>query len=108
MTESWRVLGQKQLLLGTIKPHKEVVTSTVSGWIKATLTAVGIDTKLFTAHSTRSASTSKAKVNGLSTAEVLKRGNWSNKSTWQRHYHKQVITETQKFQEHIGLSDALN
>ena len=57
-----------------------------------------IDTKLFQAHSVRAASTSKAKTCGLSVGDILSRGNWSNKSTWQRFYHKEIMSSAQNFQ----------
>ena len=103
VTQAWRnKYGQKQLLLSTLDPHQEVKKSTVAGRVKTILGSAGIDTNLFTAHSTRAASTSKAKVKGLS-LDILKRGNWSNKSTWQKHYHKFVSNESAQFQKSIGL-----
>ena len=44
-----------------------------------------------TAHSTRSATASKASTSGVSVIEILERGTWSNKSTWQRFYKKDII-----------------
>ena len=54
-----------QLLIGQIKPHKEVVKSTIAGWLKLLLKKSGINTKIFTAHSFRSASSSKASLGGI-------------------------------------------
>ena len=103
ITQEWRVKGQEtQLLLSTLKPHNEVVKSTIAGWIKSVLKDAGIDTSLFSAHSTRSASTSKAMALGLSIEDILKRGNWSGKTTWQRHYHKSIDTVPALFQHTIG------
>ena len=70
--------------------------------MKAILGSAGIGKNLFTAHSTR-AFTSKAKVKDLSLEDILKRGNWSNKSTCQRHYHKFVSNEPAQFQKSIEL-----
>ena len=67
----------------------------------------GIDTKLFKAHSTRSASSTKALVSGLSLQEVLDRGNWSGESVLQKHYHKFVETAPARYQSHV-VKDALN
>lgn len=53
----------------------------------------GIDTFKYQAHSCRSASTSEAKVSGLSMKEILKRGQWSNKSALQRFYDKEMEEE---------------
>lgn len=108
-TKEWRT-GDKhtQLLLSTLRPHHAVVPSTVAGWIKSVLNDAGINTNLFSAHSTRSASTSKAKLMGLSTADILKRGSWSGKTTWQKHYRKTIQPMSQVFQNAIGLGGASN
>ena len=56
----------------------------------------GIDTK-FKAHSTRSASTSKALSAGISLTEIVKRGQWKSDSTFRKFYHKD-IKDTKNFQ----------
>ena len=67
-------------------------SSTISRWLKETLVLSGVTKILdFGGHSTRSASTSKAELSGLSVKEVLDRGSWSNESTWQKFYHKEII-----------------
>ena len=81
-SSEWRIeSNQTQLLLGTMRPCKEVVSSTNSGWVNALLTLAGVDINIFKEHSTRPASTSKATVSGLSLCEILKRGSWSSAST---------------------------
>ena len=50
-----------QLLISTFSPHKRLVSSLVSGWVKKVLSKVGINTDISKAHSTRSASTSSDK-----------------------------------------------
>lgn len=54
------------------------------------LKTAGIDTEVFQAHSKRSASSSKAYVKGASIKEILKMGNWSNVSVWQKFYKKDL------------------
>ena len=49
-----------KLFLSYDRPHKPVSRDTISRWTKETLRRCGIDTKVFTAHSTRSASVFKA------------------------------------------------
>ena len=49
-----------QLLLSYQKPHRPVSTDTIPRWIKVVLTEAGINTAIFSAHSTRAASTSAA------------------------------------------------
>ena len=36
-SKSWRINDQTQLLLSILKPHKAVVSSAISGWLKETL-----------------------------------------------------------------------
>ena len=48
-----RRLGKSQLLLSFQKPYKEVVSSTISGWIKKILRLAKIDADIYKAHSTR-------------------------------------------------------
>jgi len=86
----WRKDGQNQLLLSHLNPHVEVKSSTISNWVKLVLKFSGIDVAKYQAHSCRSASTSKAKALGLSLNEILQRGQWSNESTWQKYYNKQI------------------
>ena len=73
-------------------------SSTIPGRIKNILKEAGIDTKIFKGHSTRSASTSKAGLAGLSVTDILERGSWTNASTWQRFYNRQYELCTEKFQ----------
>ena len=58
----------KELLITYEKPHKTVSRDSVRRWIKNKLTSAGVDTTVFRLHSFRSASVSKAKVNGVPTS----------------------------------------
>ena len=50
----------------------------------------------------RSATTSKASASGLSVIEIIERGTWSNMSTWQRFYKKDIIPiRVEKFQNSV-------
>ena len=88
-TEAWRK-NEGQLLLSFISPHKFVTTQTVSRWIVEVLSLSGIDTSVFKAHSTRSTSSSKARLLGISTKEILKKGHWSKESTFQKFYFRNI------------------
>ena len=79
--------------INRLKPWREsnaVVSCTILGWLKKTLTQAGINTDLFNTHSTRCASSSKARVGGATLVEILKRRSWSHHSTWQRFYNKHI------------------
>ena len=76
-----------------------------SGWIKKVLEKSGINTETFKGHSTRAASSTKASLSGASIDVLLKRGSWSTKSTWQKHYNnKNMIKKDQTFQDSIYKS----
>ena len=81
-SEKWRTSGECQLVLSFVQPHKPVVSSTISGWIKKVLTISGVDVGVLKGHSTHTVSTSKTALSGLSVADILERGCWSNSSTW--------------------------
>ena len=85
-----------QLLLSFVNPIKPIVSSTISEWLKNVLKKAIIGINTFKAHSTRSASTSKVDLSGAP-IEILRRGCWFNKSTWQKFYNKSIIREGQLF-----------
>lgn len=58
VTKSLR--NSTRLFVLYIKPYRAVTSTTIGHWIKSMLGQSGINTELFTAHSTRIASTSKA------------------------------------------------
>ena len=79
----------------------EVHSSTVFRSIKEILKETGVDDDVFKRHSTHSASTSKACLSGISVDDILSPGSWSNESTWQKFYHRQVLSKEQIFQEGV-------
>ena len=90
-SEPWRQGQQKgQLMLSFVKPHNEVVKSTILGWIREVLKQSGINVAHFKVHSLRSASSSKVQMSGLPVEQILKSGNWSTKSTRQKLYNKNI------------------
>lgn len=46
----------------------------------------GIDVSVFKAHSTRAASSPKAKINNATIEQILKTAGWKSDSTFARHY----------------------
>ena len=72
------------------KPHKPASTDTISRWAKDTLKDSGINIDVFTSHSFRSASTSKAFPVGVPLQEILKRANWSRAETLKKQYHRNI------------------
>ena len=101
LTEPWRTGGSPSNFFLSFKaPHKPVCKSTLARWIKDVLFQANVD-KVFSAHSLRGASTSKALLKGLTVKEVVDHGKWSLESTWQRFYHKEVKSASKKYQDSI-------
>ena len=80
-----------QLIISYKKPHKALITSTISRWCKVTFGKAGIDIEKYSSHSTRSASTSKAKIKALSLSEINKAVGWKETSSFRRFYDKPVF-----------------
>ena len=97
----WRKRDRSQLLLSFVKPHKPISSATLARWIKEMLKFSEINTDIFKAHSVRSASTSKAKSLGITTKYILRKGNWSGESTWQKFYNEEIRSKEQIFQESV-------
>ena len=80
-----------QLIISYKKPHKAFTTSTISRWCKIILGKARIDIEKYSSHSTRSASTSKAKIKGLSLSEINKAIGWKEASAFRRFYDKRIF-----------------
>ena len=83
---------EKQLLLTTRSPYKGASRDTVRRWTRDVLTDSGIDMGIFTPHSTRSASTSKAATK-LPLKTILKTAGWSNAGVFSKYYKKDIAKE---------------
>lgn len=77
-------------LLVSYKTFKEVSTSTVARWLKEILKKPGIDEKVFSAHSYRSASTSAAFAGGVQLKDILETANLSNAKTFYTFYKREL------------------
>ena len=82
--------NETNLFISYVRPHKPVSRDTISRWTKETLRLCGIDTKVFTAHSTRSASVSKANEKDVPVHEA----GWKSAETFRKYYNKPVLKAT--------------
>ena len=80
-----------KLFINYTFPYHPVCISTISRWVKYALELAGIDIYVFSSHSTRAASTTKAKSSGLSLVEINKAAGWSNSRTFARFYDKIIV-----------------
>ena len=94
-TEKFRLSeDSNKLFLSFQRPHHPVAKATVTRWLCDVLIAAGIDSTIFKAHSTRAASTSAAAKKHLPLDDILKMGDWTSPSTFQRFYYKPIIDDT--------------
>ena len=83
--------GSKNFLfLSYIKPHGPVTSTTLAGWVKSTLAEAGIDTMIFEAHSSRSASSAAAYETRVVLPDIMEAADWSTASTFTKFCHKPV------------------
>lgn len=88
----------KFLFISLKKPFKAVTTQTLSRWTKEILKKSGLNTSIFTAHSTRHASTSAAKRNGVDIDNIRKTASWTEKSnTFANFYNLSLGVEKDLF-----------
>ena len=90
ITKKHSLRSNPRLLISYTKLHKPVTNSTVARWIRSMLQDAGIDVSIFSAHSSRTASTSYSANAQLPLADILKAGGWSNARTFTEHYNKPI------------------
>lgn len=79
------------LFISFKRPFKAVTSQTLAHWVKDTLKESGINTDIFTAHSTRHASTSAAKRGGVDIDLLRSTAGWTTNSlTFARFYDLQI------------------
>ena len=83
----------QELILSWAYPHKPVKVATIARYIKSFLGMAGVDITVFTAHSTRHASTSKNNNMGLSIKDIAKAAGWKSGSTFAKHYKLPIRKE---------------
>lgn len=81
------------LLIQTKHPYERSCTQTISNWLREVLKDAGIDNTMFSAHSYRHASTSKAHSLGVPMDTIFKAAGWSkNSETFCRFYKRPFTT----------------
>ncbi|PFX15226.1 hypothetical protein AWC38_SpisGene20562 [Stylophora pistillata] len=81
--------GENQLFISVIRPYKKVSKETISRCIKEVMALSGIDTTMFTPHSTRAASTSKV-FNKVPLQTIMKSASWRSDCVFNKFYNKAI------------------
>ena len=79
---------QDVLFLTLLRPHKAIARATYSRWVKDVLSLAGVDTDVFSPHSTRSASTSAALSAGAPLDVILDAAAWASDLTFTKFYKR--------------------
>ncbi|KAL7292896.1 hypothetical protein TKK_0013566 [Trichogramma kaykai] len=88
----------KSLFISCKRPIRAVSTQTLCRWMKKALSKCGINTDIFSAHSTRHASTSAAKRSGVNIDLIRKAADWTkNSQTFARFYDLNIIENNDAF-----------
>jgi len=77
-----------KIFLSVRPPYKEIDVQTIAKDTLRMMEKAGIDISKFKAHSTRSASSSRAIDLGVSVDEVMEQGRWKSRSVFQRFYNR--------------------
>ncbi|KAK6046411.1 site-specific recombinase, phage integrase family [Cooperia oncophora] len=93
----------RTLFMSVNRPHKSVTSTTIARWLREVLKNSGIDDR-FKAHSTRAASTTFSKRQGLSSKAIMEAANWApNGTTFEKFYYKGPLE--QSFQDSVLSSN---
>lgn len=84
----------KPVLMTSRKPFRKTKPGTIGHWIKDILQMAGVNTEVFSTHSTRSASTSWAASKGVLINDILKAANWSTRTTFEQYYFRPTTSAT--------------
>ena len=90
--------NKDQLILSYAYPHKPIIYQSISRYIKLALELSGIDATVFTAHWTRSSSTSKANHVEFLLKDIKKAAGWRGSSMFRKYYSLPLI---KNFEEEI-------
>lgn len=94
VTSKLRSEDTDNIIITHRKPYKKASSQTISRWIKQTLAESGVDVTVFSAHSTRHASTSAAASAGVCIDTIRKTAGWSSSSlTFARFYNRPVANQ---------------
>lgn len=87
-----------RLFITSKSPFRPATSQTLAHWVKKALEKSGLDTNMFSAHSTRHASTSAAKRRGVNIDTLRKTAGWSQNSlTFAKFYDLEIAHDKTEF-----------
>ena len=80
-----------KLFISFIRPHKPVTSTTLGRWLRTFMSAAGIDSQIFKAHSVRGASTTAAANAFVPLSTIMLMADWSSASIFRTFYYKPLF-----------------
>ena len=80
-----------KLFISFRRPHKPVTSTTLGRWLRTFMSAAGIDSQIFKAHSVRGASTTAAANAFVPLSTIMSMADWSSDSTFRTFYYKPLF-----------------
>jgi len=96
-TSGQRNETSQYLFISDRKPYKNLSKDTLARWVKIVLKNAGVNTDIFTSHSTRHASTSKAWRMGVSVDTIRKTAGWSESSSVFAQFYNRPLQDKYSF-----------
>lgn len=94
-TRELRNVNCDAFFISTRPPYRAVSSQSLGRWVKTILNEAGIDTSIFSSHSTRHASTSLAASRGVSVDEIRRTAGWSKSSNvFARFYNRPLVDDS--------------
>ena len=82
--------GNTQLLLSYIAPFRPISRATLARWTIMALSAAGVDTAKYKAHSTRGAAASAARAMGANLNAIMRNASWKDAKSFAMFYNKTI------------------
>lgn len=92
------------LFISFSKPYKAVSSQTIGRWIRLALADCGINTSIFSAHSTRHASTSQAASKRVSSDIIKRAAGWTGESRVFANFYNRPLLNPEEYSNAVLLS----
>jgi len=80
-----------KLFISFKRPQKPITSTTLGRWLRTFMSAAGIDSQIFKAHSVRSASTTAAANALVLLSTIMSMADWSSASIFRTLYYKPLF-----------------
>ena len=90
LSKTRKLRNSQTIFITTNPPFKGASSQTLRCWIRDSLTAAGVDMRIFNLYSTRAAAASKEAFTSGSLKSAMEKGQWHSENSFYRHYLRKV------------------